>query len=35
LRDDYLFEERGTFYVLGRGDVETWLLRGKRVTARS
>jgi class 3 adenylate cyclase len=31
LSDKYMFESRGTFYVEGEGDVETYLLRGKRV----
>ena len=30
LRDKYMFESRGTFYVQGEGDVDTYLLRGKR-----
>jgi len=31
LRDDYLLEERGEFYVAGTGDVVTYLLNGRRV----
>ena len=30
LRDTYLFEERGTFYIKGAGEVDTYMLRGKR-----
>jgi class 3 adenylate cyclase len=30
LRDRYLFEERGSFYVEGIGEIETYLLKGKR-----
>ena len=30
LCDKYLFEERGAFYVRNRGEVETYLLRGRR-----
>ena len=30
LKDRYMFESRGVFYVQGQGDVETYLLRGKR-----
>ena len=30
LKDTYMFESRGTFYVQGEGDVETYLLRGKK-----
>ncbi len=30
LREDYLFEERGTFYVRGEGEVTTYLLKGKK-----
>ena len=30
LKDTYMFESRGTFYVEGEGDVETYLLRGKK-----
>jgi adenylate cyclase len=30
LQADYLFEERGTFYVQGEGDVTTYLLTGRR-----
>jgi class 3 adenylate cyclase len=34
LRDDYLFEPRGAFYVAGAGDVETHLLTGKKAAPR-
>jgi hypothetical protein len=30
LKDKYLFEERGAFYVQGEGEVETYLLKGRR-----
>ena len=30
LKDKYMFESRGAFYVHGEGEVETYLLRGKR-----
>ena len=30
LEDKYLFEQRGTFYIKGRGEVTTYLLRGRR-----
>jgi class 3 adenylate cyclase len=30
LRDRYLFEDRGTFYVPGEGEITTYLLKGKR-----
>ncbi len=30
LKDRYMFERRGEFYVPGTGDVETYLLTGKR-----
>ena len=30
LKDKYMFESRGAFYVQGEGEVETFLLRGKR-----
>jgi adenylate cyclase len=30
LRDGYMFESRGAFYVQGEGEVETYLLRGKK-----
>src|SRR5688572_15252439 len=33
LQDDYLFEPRGRFYVLGTGEVSTYLLIGKRGSA--
>lgn len=32
LRDKYLFEERGAFYVKNRGEIETYLLRGRMRT---
>ena len=31
LKDRYMFESRGAFYVEGEGDVETYLLRGKKL----
>jgi class 3 adenylate cyclase len=34
LKDKYLFEERGAFYVRDGGEVETYLLRGRRGAAR-
>ena len=30
LKDKYMFEGRGAFYVQGEGEVETYLLRGRR-----
>lgn len=30
LREKYLFEERGEFYLKGRGDVRTYFLKGRR-----
>ena len=30
LKDKYMFESRGAFYVHGEGEVETYLLRGRR-----
>ena len=30
LKDKYMFESRGAFYVQGEGEVETYLLRGRR-----
>jgi class 3 adenylate cyclase len=30
LMDKYMFENRGAFYVHGEGDVETYLLRGRK-----
>jgi class 3 adenylate cyclase len=30
LKDRYLFEDRGAFYVEGAGEVETYLLRGRK-----
>ena len=30
LKDAYMLESRGAFYVQGEGDVETYLLRGKK-----
>jgi adenylate cyclase len=30
LKDRYMFESRGAFYVQGEGEVETYLLRGKK-----
>lgn len=30
LRDDFLLEERGAFYVKGVGEIETYLLKGRR-----
>jgi len=30
LKDSYMFESRGAFYVHGEGEVETYLLRGKK-----
>ena len=30
LKDKYMFESRGAFYVHGEGEVETYLLRGKK-----
>ena len=30
LKDRYMFESRGAFYVPGEGEVETYLLRGKK-----
>jgi adenylate cyclase len=30
LKDKYMFESRGAFYVQGEGEVETYLLRGSR-----
>jgi class 3 adenylate cyclase len=32
LRDGYLFEPRGGFYIKGQGEVETYLLTGKKQT---
>ena len=31
LEDKYMFESRGAFYVQGEGEVETYLLRGRRM----
>ena len=30
LKDKYLFEERGAFYLNGGGEIETYLLRGRK-----
>jgi adenylate cyclase len=30
LRDRYLFEERGEFYVKDKGELKTWFLKGRR-----
>jgi hypothetical protein len=30
LKDKYLFEERGSFYVPGQGEMTTYLLKGKK-----
>jgi len=30
LRDRYLFEERGEFYVKDKGELKTWFLKGRK-----
>ena len=34
LRDKYIFEDRGEFYVKGKGEVKTYFLKGRKITVR-